>query len=148
MRHGYRAKKTNNSESNLGHQLLYQLHWQKVGVVISFRWFLERRFELCVSTEILLEYEEKFQQFWGEAVAANLMGTLLTATNVSFHSIFYNFNLVDKDEDDNKFADTYLSADAEYLVSNDAALLRLNSAEFPKTNVLRLQDFAEVLNRS
>ncbi|MEO6832521.1 MAG: putative toxin-antitoxin system toxin component, PIN family, partial [Chitinophagaceae bacterium] len=77
---------------------------------LVFDAFLERRFELCVSTEILLEYEEKFQQFWGEAVAANLMGTLLTATNVSFHSIFYNFNLVDKDEDDNKFADTYLSA--------------------------------------
>ena len=87
--------------------------------------YLEQRFSLCLSTDILLEYEEKFTLFWGEEVTANLLGRLLAGTNTSFHSIYYNFLLVRQDPDDNKFVDTYLAANAEYLVSNDNDLLAL-----------------------
>ncbi len=63
--------------------------------------FLNQQYTLCVSTEILLEYEEKFDQFWGEEVSHNLLGTILTAQNTSLNDIFYFFHLVDGDVDDN-----------------------------------------------
>lgn len=112
----------------------------------AFDAFLAGRYTLCVSTEILLEYEEKFQQFWGNTVAANLLGTLLTASNIDLKPVFYNFNLVAQDADDNKFADTYLAANADYLVSNDSALLALNAAEYPAIEVIRLQEFVALLS--
>jgi predicted nucleic acid-binding protein len=40
--------------------------------------FLNLEFILCVSPEILLEYEEKFAEFWGAEVAHNLLGVMLT----------------------------------------------------------------------
>jgi putative PIN family toxin of toxin-antitoxin system len=102
----------------------------------AFDAFLVGRHTLCVSTEILLEYEEEFQQFWGDAVAANLLGTLLTASNVSLKPVFYNFSLVTQDADDNKFTDIYLAANADYLVSNDTALLALNTMAYPAIEVI------------
>lgn len=85
-----------------------------------FDFFLDGDISLVISTEILLEYEEKFQIFWGEEVIQNLPGILPTAENVHRQDIFYFFNLVVGDEDDNKFSDTYLASGADYLVSNDS----------------------------
>lgn len=107
--------------------------------------FLNSQYDLCVSTEILLEYEEKFEQFWGEEVTQNLLGVILTSENTSLHDIFYNFHLVQGDLDDNKFSDTYLSASADILVSNDKKLLALNKLDFPPVRVITLEDFSKEL---
>jgi predicted nucleic acid-binding protein len=94
-----------------------------------------------------LEYEEKFLEFWGREVAENLLATLLTAPNTSLHSIYYNFFLVSGNADDNKFADIYLTAGADILVSNDSFLLRrLRSSKFPVVNGITLQEFATLLS--
>jgi putative PIN family toxin of toxin-antitoxin system len=110
-----------------------------------FNAFLNEQYILCLSTEILLEYEEKFSDFWGIEVSQNLMGTLLTANNISLHSIFYNFSLVKGDTDDNKFSDCYIAANADILVSNDTHLLSLAQNEFPRINVMGLSDFMKSL---
>ena len=103
--------------------------------------FLDGKFILCVSTEILFEYEEKFSEFWGVKVANNIMGVLLTANNVTFHSVFYNFHMVEGDKDDNKFSDCYLSSGADILVSNDSQLLALNKNVYPPVAVMSLEEF-------
>jgi putative PIN family toxin of toxin-antitoxin system len=107
--------------------------------------FLNREYILCVSTEILLEYEEKFDEFWGPEVTHNLLGTILTAENTSLYDIFYFFHLVHGDVEDNKFADTYLSSNADLLISNDRKLLALNQNEFPQIRVMSLEDFSKQL---
>lgn len=107
--------------------------------------FLDGRYDLCVSNEVLLEYEEKFSEFWGDEVTHNLLGVILTAENASLHDIFYFFRLVQGDEDDNKFVDTYLSANADILVSNDRKVLALNSLNFPQVRVMNLADFSALL---
>lgn len=77
------------------------------------------------------------------------MGRLLAGTNTSFHSIYYYFNLVSNyfnlvsnDPDDNKFVDTYLAANADYLVTNDTKVLQLNNLAFPPITAISLQTFA------
>ena len=109
--------------------------------------FLDEKFELCLSTEILLEYEEMFGEFWGQNVTQNLLGVLLTAQNSSLYDIFYNFQLVHGDLDDNKFADTYLACNADYLISNDKKLLALNDVEFPPIRVVQLENFSHILKK-
>ena len=107
--------------------------------------YLAKRYSLCVSTEILLEYEETFLAHWGDDVTQNLMGRLLAGTNTSFHSIYYFFSLVGNDPDDNKFADLYLASNADYLVSNDLQLLNLKSLAFPPITVVTLQEFSTIV---
>ncbi|MFM9836807.1 MAG: putative toxin-antitoxin system toxin component, PIN family [Cyclobacteriaceae bacterium] len=113
-----------------------------------FNSFLNKQYIICLSTEILLEYEEKFTEFWGEQVTHNLLGLLLTAENSSLHSVFYNFRLVAGDADDNKFADVYLAASADVLVTNDRKLLALSKNAFPHIRTMNLQDFAHYLEES
>jgi len=107
--------------------------------------FLSGKFILCFSTEILLEYEEIFLIKWGTDVTENLLARMVRATNIQYTSIFFNFNIVKKDIDDNKFADTYVAANADYIVSNDSSLLALNECEFPPFRVVNLQDFSRML---
>lgn len=107
--------------------------------------YLNSTFSICVSTEILLEYEEKFTEFWGEEVTHNLLGVILTATNTFYHSAYYNFYLVDGDADDNKFSDIFVSSSSDYLVSNDKDILELKKHGFPIINVLTLEEFHSLL---
>lgn len=104
--------------------------------------FLNKTYSLCLSSEVLLEYEEKFLLFWGSTVTYNLLNTLLTASNTSLHDIFFNFLLVHGDANDNKFADTYIASNADYLVSNDNKLLALRKINFPPVRVITLQEFS------
>ena len=107
--------------------------------------YLSKVFMLCFSTEVLLEYEEKFTVFWGSRVAHNLLATILTSSNLTLHSIFYNFRLVEGDDDDNKFADLYLSSSSDVLVTNDKKLLALRKIYYRKINVITLEDFMLLL---
>jgi len=110
--------------------------------------FLEGKLTLCVSSEILLEYEEKFLEFWGEEVTNNLLGVLLTSENVLLQPIYFNFNLVSGDADDNKFVDTYISSSADFLVTNDAKLLLVGRNEFPEVKTISLVEFFDFIHTS
>ncbi len=108
--------------------------------------FLDAEYELCISTEILLEYEEKFSDFWGTEVTQNLLGVILTSENVIRESVFFHFGLVEGDEDDNKFADIYVSSGADILVSNDRKVLAIDENGFPPVKTMTLQEFSLLLN--
>ncbi|NDC41378.1 MAG: putative toxin-antitoxin system toxin component, PIN family [Chitinophagia bacterium] len=110
-----------------------------------FDYFLSERYTLCVSTEILLEYEEIFLSKWGEAVTENLLTRLIRAKNLETVSVFFNFNAVNFDADDNKFADVYIASNADIIVSNDTKLLNLNMHPFPQFKVVTLQAFSKLL---
>lgn len=114
----------------------------------GFDAFLSSRYELCVSTEVLLEYEEKFADCWGTEVAQNLLGVILTSENVVRESVFFNFRLIEGDEDDNKFADIYISSGADILVSNDRKVLAIDENGFPPVRTMTLQEFSLLLTEN
>ena len=107
--------------------------------------FLTGSYVLCISTEILLEYEEIFLDRWGKDVTENLLSRLIRAKNTELVNVFFNFDLVRLDTDDNKFADTYIASGADYLISNDSKLLALHNLKFPPFQVLNLQNFSAML---
>jgi uncharacterized protein len=107
--------------------------------------FLENRFTLSVNSEILLEYEELFNKFWGKEVTNNLLGLFETSDNFEEVVIHYNWHLITKDEDDNKFTDTCIAANADLLISNDSSITALKGNKFPPLNIMTLQEFSNML---
>ncbi len=107
--------------------------------------FLENRFTLAVNSEILLEYEELFNRFWGQEVTTNLLGLFETSENFEEVVIHYNWQLISKDEDDNKFIDTTIAAQADLLISNDSSITTLKGNKFPPLNIMTLQEFSNML---
>jgi uncharacterized protein len=107
--------------------------------------FKDRKFDWLVSNEILLEYEEQLTIFYSEKTADLVLSILSVAPNVVFNDPFYKWNLIDKDEDDNKFADTAITGNADYLVTNDRDFNILKSTEFPKINIVSITEFEQIL---
>lgn len=112
-----------------------------------FRWIFDAIIEgsliLCVTNEIILEYQEILAKKNGEAVAENIINFLSVHPYVEKFDIFYKFQLIDEDPDDNKFVDCAIASDAHYLVSNDKHFQILKTINFPKVNFLSLQEFEE-----
>jgi predicted nucleic acid-binding protein len=58
---------------------------------------------------------------------------------------FFKWNLIVNDKDDNKFVDCYLISNGNVLVSNDKHFECLKEIDFPKVNVIRIDDFRDIL---
>jgi len=55
---------------------------------------------------------------------------------------FFKFHLLrDVDKDDDKFVDCAISADADYIVSDDRHFSQLKKIPFPKVSVITLDEF-------
>jgi uncharacterized protein len=109
--------------------------------------FLENRFIIYVNNEIILEYEEIFERFWGTEVTNNLLGLFESSDNFQQVIVNYNWELVNKDRDDNKFVDTYIAANADLLVSNDSSINALKNNSFPPLTIIKLKEFSALLKK-
>lgn len=98
-----------------------------------------------VSTDTLLEYDEKITAFFDSDVAEDIIGGLLLLPNVQKADIYFNLNLIQADPDDNKFVDCAFSANVQYIVTNDRHFSVLRQHDFPKLNLIRIEAFAELL---
>lgn len=105
------------------------------------------KYTLCVSNEILEEYEEILTQSTNSVIASNVVQTLLNAPTVEFIEPFYRFNLIIQDPDDNKFVDCAIAGNATYIVSNDSHFDVLKQTDFPKLVVKRIQEFSKILEQ-
>jgi len=112
---------------------------------IIFDKFLAKQFTLILSNDILTEYTEIISQKANSIVAANIAEMLMTAGNVEKIEIFYNWQLIDIDKDDNKFVDCAIAANADYIVSNDKHFEVLKSIEFPVVKVINIENFIKLL---
>ena len=107
---------------------------------------LEDKYDLFVSTEILLEYEEKIAQLHNAAVAHTFLDFLSILPNVHQSTIYYRFLLITQDADDDKFADCAIAQGVHYLVTNDRHYNILLKTGFPKVNLLTIKDFLKLLD--
>ena len=108
----------------------------------------DNQFDLFLSTEILLEYEEKIAYFFSLQTAELITGAISLLPNVKETKIFYNLNLISTDEDDNKFVDCAFSGNVNYLVTDDKHYNILKTIVFPKINIISLADFSSLLKTS
>lgn len=103
--------------------------------------FLSGRIEICVSNEVLMEYEEILSQKTSAFFANAIIKTLLNKDNLIRVNPVWRFGLIVQDPDDNKFVDCAICGQAEYIVSNDKHFEILKSIDFPPVTVVRIQEF-------
>lgn len=95
-----------------------------------------------------MEYEEIISRKYSVAVAKNTIRTLLMLPNVIKSDVYYYWNLIKDDPDDNKFVDCAIAANIDYIVSNVRHFNVLEDIDFPKVNVINLGQFQALLFNS
>lgn len=81
--------------------------------------FLAGKYLLCISNEVVLEYEEILTRKVGSLVANNIINAILASSNTIFINPQKRYQLIKSDPDDNKFVDCAISANAKYIVSQN-----------------------------
>ena len=109
---------------------------------------MSNRYVLCISNEILHEYEEILSQKASPLVADMFLKVLARSRNVIRKDPYFRFNLIEQDKDDNKFVDCAIVCGADYIVSNDAHFNCLQNHSSPIVNVISLDEFAADINVS
>lgn len=116
-----------------------------IGRKSPFRWIfdciIEGKIILCVSNEILFEYQEILMEKTNAQVAENVVNFITVNPFTIKTEIFFNFSLIKDDADDNKFVDCAIASNAICLVSNDKHFQILKTIDFPQVTVLYLQEF-------
>ena len=107
--------------------------------------FLDGRNQLCVTTEILEEYAEIIERLTNHRFSELALDVITNNPNTLFISIFYNFELIESDPDDNKFVDCAVAANAKFIVTEDSHYDILKKLEFPKVDIIGLDDIMELL---
>lgn len=79
---------------------------------------VSHQLKVVVTTPILLEYAEIIGCMTSTEVATNVL-ELLLGRATSHQQVYFQFNLVPDDPDDNKFTDAYVAGQAYYLVTDD-----------------------------
>ena len=117
----------------LGSRSKYHFLWEK---------FLDEEYVLCLSTEVLLEYEEILKQKASAVVADMFLKVINYSANVIRRDPFYRLGLIEADPDDNKFVDCAFACQAEFIVTDDSHFDVLSHIPFPKIEVKSLDKFA------
>ena len=108
--------------------------------------FRKGLYTLCVSTEILLEYEEILMYLTNDREFTTfVIEAISNSPNVVKITPHYHFNLITADPDDNKFVDCAITAGATYIVSNDKHFKELEHYDFPKVDVRTLREFVDII---
>ena len=110
-----------------------------------FRAFLGGAFSLCISTEILLEYEEILTRMASPTAADLFLKVLAYSPNVIQGTPYFQFRLVTRDPDDNKFTDCAIVTQADCLVTDDTHFREAAECPFPHVNVMSLDAFANLI---
>ena len=105
--------------------------------------FLNGEYVLCVSNEIISEYEEIFSEKVSSQFANNIITAILRNPCTRRYDPQYHFGLISQDADDNKFVDCAIIANADYIVSEDTHFKELSSIPFPQVRLLSLPQFMQ-----
>ena len=112
-----------------------------------FQGLIHHQFELAITTDILSEYEEIISDKYSTTVAQNVMRTLLLFPNVIQTNVYYKWNLIQNDKDDDKFVDCAIASNADAIVTHDKHFNILENIPFPPVKVLDISEFKGLLNK-
>ena len=104
-----------------------------------FRALRTGRLRLAVSSSILLEYEEIAASRGGVALAARTMH-LLSLVSAAYDTILvvnpsFQFHVITEDPDDNKFTDCAITADADFVITEDHHFAPLANAGYKPQSI-------------
>ena len=111
-----------------------------------FDGLINGQYQLIITEEIWQEYKEILAQKTTLQIAENLSKLLTQLENVKLTKVFFKWNLIIEDPDDNKFVDGAISGNAKYIVSNDKHFRILKNIAFPKVDVIKADVFLKEIS--
>lgn len=106
--------------------------------------FLQEEYTLCVSTEILFEYEEILKKKASPLAADLFMKVITRSLNVIRKDPYFRLGIIKQDNDDNKFTDCAFACDADMIVTDDSHFDDAAASSFPMFHIVKLEDFARL----
>jgi putative PIN family toxin of toxin-antitoxin system len=110
-----------------------------------WRGFVDGKYSLCITNDILAEYEEILTQKVGPQITSNIIQALLDLPNTKMVQVYYHLHLITADPDDDKFVDCAFKANAKYIVTQDHHYDVLRNIPFPKIEVVDIDEFLNIL---
>lgn len=110
-----------------------------------WRDFVDGKYTLCITNEILAEYEEILTDKVGAEIASNVITAILDLPNTKMIQVYYHLRLITADPDDDKFVDCAFKANARYIVTQDHHYDVLKQTPFPFIDVVGIDEFIKVL---
>jgi predicted nucleic acid-binding protein len=71
----------------------------------------------------------------------------MSLDNVDKTQIYFRWNIIQADPDDNKFVDCAVSARVRFVVTNDNHFKELKTIDFPPVEVIDADEFLEELKK-
>ena len=112
-----------------------------------WREFVDGKYTLCVTNEILSEYEEKLIEKVGQEIASNVITAILDLPNTKMVQVFYHLRLITSDPDYDKFVDCAFKSNARFIVTQDHHYDVLKQTPFPYIDVIGIDEFIRVLQK-
>ena len=109
--------------------------------------FCEKKIDLCYTDEILNEYQEILSHYYSSTFAKYVTGAILNAPHSKSVTVYYKWQLITIDPDDNKFVDCAVASGADFIVTNDKHFNILKNIEFPIINVVNIDTFKQLLTK-
>lgn len=109
--------------------------------------FLQQKYTLITSNDILLEYAEIIELKTNAFIANNIIELLLSKSNIDKSEIYFKWELLKIDYDDNKFVDTAIAGNVDYIVTNDRHFNPLKEIDFPKVEIINIDDFLDIVKK-
>lgn len=103
------------------------------------------KFNLAITTDIILEYEEIVEQKYGTPTANAFIALLNELPNVHFITTYYRWQLIPADPDDNKYCDCAIASQADYIVTEDKHFDSLRHISFPAIHTVSIEAFSTSL---
>jgi putative PIN family toxin of toxin-antitoxin system len=123
----------------LGKRSRYKLIWET---------FVAGVYKVVVSEDILHEYEEILNEHAAPGIAELVLESFVESPDVIYQRVYYNWNIIFEDPDDNKFLDAAVAGNADFLVTNDSHFNVVKKSDFPVVNVINAQGFLELLTNN
>lgn len=98
---------------------------------------------LCVTNEILEEYEEILEEKASHEFAILAINVITNNPHTIFVTPYYRFHLIKADPDDNKFVDCAVAGNAKFIVTEDHHYNILAEIDFPKVDVIKLDEMLD-----
>lgn len=122
---------------------LLQILGAKSKYTFLFDKFLQEEYILCVSTEVMLEYEEILKNKASPLAADLFMKVITRSRNVIRKDPYFRLGIIKQDNDDNKFTDCAFACNADIIVTNDSHFEDAEKSDFPTFRVINLENFAK-----
>jgi len=117
----------------------------------KYHWIFEavekKQLTIAFTNEVLTEYEELLTSFYSITLAEHAIMELLNLKNAELVTVYYYWDLIRADPDDNKFVDCAIACNADYIVTHDKHFKELDNIKFPKITHVTIPEFEQIFHK-